>query len=253
MTTDPRRRQAQWERGVSKRFVFRQVCRRDLQTCLDDGEIRAKNHPMPQRVHQTSYANIVETRGTAIFTLPHGGVVNDYVPFYFSPLTSFTYTISQGNVDLRCPDNNVLGKAHDDERIFFVCEVDAFAGSGLDYCFSNLALNTAAPMPSLDADLSNLHQHVAWHVFDDPPYKAPIPEIGYDGVCQFFASRPIPQKYLIRSKQRMAEFCVKSAVPLSMVTCVVTRSFPMQQTLETIMHSSNWNIPVFAKPGCYFT
>lgn len=136
---------------------------------------------------------------------------------------------------------------------FFVCEVDEFLGSNLDYCFSNLALNTASPMPTLDADLSNLHQHIAWHVFDDPPYRALIQEIGYQGVCQFFNSLPVPQKYLIRSKQRMAEFLVKSAVPLSKVTCVVTKSQPMQQTLETVMQSSNWNIPIFAKPGCYFS
>lgn len=178
--------------------------------------------------------------------------MNDYVPFYFSPLTSFTYTISLGNVDLRCPSNNVLGKALDSERIFFVCEVDDFASSGLQYCFSDLALNTAAPMPSLDSNLANLSTHVAWSVFDDPPYKARIPEIGYDGVCQYFVSRFPPQKYQMRSKQRMAEFLVKDAVPLSLVKCIVTKSPSLQQHLQQVMASSQWRIPILAKPGCYF-
>lgn len=237
---------------MPKRFIFRQVCSWDLKAFLDDGEIRAKNHPEPQLLHQTSYENIVATRGTPIFDLPHGGVVNDYVPFYFSPLTGFTYTISRGNVDLRCPENRLLGKARDAERIFFVCDLDVIDHADLQYCFSNLALNTAAPMPTLDTDLANLPDHVAWSVFDDPPYKAQISEIGYEGVCEYFASRPTPQKYQIRSKQRMAEFLIKDAVPLSLVACIVVKDATLRQNLQPIMESSRWDIPILVKPGCYF-
>ncbi len=237
---------------MPKRFVFRQVCSRDLQTFLDDGEIRAKNHALGQRVHQTSYTNIVATRGTSIFTLPHGGVVNDYVPFYFSPLTGFAYAIHSGKVELRCPDGRVLGMANDDERIFFVFAVEDFEGSGLQYCFSDLALNTAAPMPSVDADLTNLENHIAWPMFDDPPLKAHIPEIGYDGVCKYFSNMASPQKYQNRAKQRMAEFLVKDAVPLSLAACIVVRDHDMKRHLEPIMAASRWTIPILVKPGCYF-
>ena len=187
-----------------------------------------------------------------MFALPHGGVVNDYVPFYFSPLTSFTYTISRGNVDLRCPANNVLGKATDSERMFFVCDVESFAASPLQVCFSDLALNTAAPMPKIDANLANLSTHVEWDMFDDPPYRARIPEIGYTGVCEYFASRNPPQKYQIRSKQRMAEFLVKDAVPLSMVTCIIAKSEELKQHLQPIMDASHWDIPILVNSGCYF-
>ena len=237
---------------MPKRFVFRQVCSRDLQTFLADGEIRAKNHPQPQCVHQTSYVNIVASRGTTMFALPHGGVVNDYVPFYFSPLTGFTYTISCGNVELRDPAGNVLGRASDKERIFFVCSVEEFASTSLQYCFSDLALNKVAPMPALETNLANLETHIAWSMFDDPPFKAQIPEIGYGGVCEYFANRASPQRYQNRSSQRMAEFLIKFSVPLSLVTCVIVRDQEMKQILQPIMDASRWNIPVFVKPGCYF-
>jgi hypothetical protein len=48
----------------------------------------------------------------------------------------------------------VLGKASEDERIFFVCDVDQFRGTSLNYCFSNVALNSAAPMPLIETDLA---------------------------------------------------------------------------------------------------
>lgn len=238
---------------MAKRFVFRQVCSRDFQTFLSDGEIRAKNHPNPQLVHQTSHASIVSTRGTDLFTLPFGGVVNDYVPFYFSPMTGFTFTISQGNIDLRSPTNHVLGKASDDERIFLVFDIDQLQKSGLNFCFSNVALNSAVPMPVLETDLAKLATHVEWSMFDDPPMTAHIPEIGYEGVGRWFHSPASPQKYQNRSKQRMAEFLVKDAVPLSLATCVIAKSAAMQQHLQGQMNASNWDIPIFAKPGCYFT
>lgn len=237
---------------MPERFVFRQVCSRDFATFLADGEIRAKNHYNPQRVHPTSYRNLVDTRGTALFAPPHGGVVNDYVPFYFSPLTSFTYAIHIGKVELRCPDDNVLGTATDDERIFFACAVDSFANSTLSYCFSDLALNTAAPMPSLESDLSKLEGHINWELFDEGPTAAYVPEIGYQGVCRYFKSTDTPQRYHLRHRQRMAEFLVKDAVPLSMVTCVIAKSQNMKQNLQAIMDASRWNIPILVKPGCYF-
>lgn len=107
-------------------------------------------------------------------------------------------------------------------------------------------------MPTLDANLANLETHIAWSMFDDPPFKALIPEIGYEGVCEYFASRASPQKYQNRSKQRMAEFLVKDAVPLSLVTCVIVRDQDMKQHLQPIMDASQWNIPILVKPGCYF-
>ncbi len=52
--------------------------------------------------------------------MPCGGVVNDYVPFYFSPITAFTYAIYFGNVSLTAPDGTPLGKATEDDRVFLV-------------------------------------------------------------------------------------------------------------------------------------
>lgn len=237
---------------MPRRFIFRQVCTFDLPTFLADGEIRAKNHANPQQCHQTSYEQIVARRGAKMMDLPHGGVVNDYVPFYFSPRTKFTYTIHKKNVDLRSPTGELLGKADDSSRMFFVCEPTEFIGTHVQYCFSNLALNTNAPFPLIACDIDELEKHIDWAVFDDQPVCGKISEIGYGGVCPYFLNKEEPLAYQNRSEKRMAEFLVKDAVPLSMVRCIIAKTPAMQQSLQAVMDESDWDIPIYTKPGCYF-
>lgn len=234
------------------RFAFRQVYCEDLPTFLQDGEIRAKNHGSPQVCHQTSYPKIVDRRGSLQFAMPNGGVVNDFVPFYFSPITSFSFTIYKGNVQLVSPKGQDLKKACEDDRIFFVCSPQSFQGTGLHCCFSNYALNSNAPLPSIETDLNRLEEHVHWDVFDESPYSAQIPEIGYDGVCTFFKSMATPAYRMNRSPKRMAEFLVQGAVPLEYIDCIIAKTDDMRDKLKIMMDASAWNIPIYTKRGCYF-
>lgn len=140
-------------------------------------------------------------------------MVNDFVPFYFSPITSFTFTIHEENVPLISPAGASLGMANDDDRLFIVFSVDAIGNSGLDYCFSDYALNSQAPLPSIETDLAKLEEHVHWNVFDEAPYVAAIPEISYAGVCRWFHNMASPSVRRLRSQKRMAEFLIRNAVP----------------------------------------
>lgn len=234
------------------RFIFRQVHYSDLPTFLTDGEIRAKNHATPQRCHQVSYQDIVNRRGTNEFNVPNGGVVNDYVPFYFSPITAFTYTISRENVPLVSPDGAYLRQACEDDRIFMVASLEAFRGSGLFTCFSDYALNSRAPMPTVETDFDLLEGHVHWDVFDESPLTAKIPEIGYQGVCSYFLNKASPPERMTRREKRMAEFLVHEAVPLDKFACIIAKTDTMKDTLETMMAASAWDIPVYSKRGCYY-
>lgn len=233
------------------RFVFREIDYRDVGIFLQDGEIRAKNHASPQQCHQTSYANLVNRRGTPIFQVPGGGVVNDYVAFYFSPYTSFTCSIHRGGVNVLDPDGQILGPSRLEDRAFFVCRVADLGRAGLNCCYSNFALNSLALAPTISSDLSKIETHVRWDVFDDTPMTADIPEIGYAGVCKFFNSRATPPKYQSRKEQRMAEFLVHGSVPLDQVACIVAPSDDLKNRIKSQISGSTWNISVYAKPGCF--
>jgi hypothetical protein len=181
--------------------------------------------------------------------MPNGCVVNEFVPFYFSPITSFTFTIYKGNVPRVSPEGQNLGQACEDDRIFFVARPEAFSRSGLFTCFSDFALNSNAPLPTIKTGLNHLKTHVHWEVFDEGQRKADIPEIGYQGVCKYFHNLP---SHMTRSSKRMAEFLVHGAVPLDLIECIVAKTDTMRDDLKIIMDASAWSIPIYTNRGCYY-
>jgi hypothetical protein len=239
---------------VAQRFIFRQIDYRDFPRFLADGGLKAKNAQPPQACHQTSYSTIVDRRGSNQYPMPCGGVVNDYVPFYFSPITSFSFTISRGNVQVTSPGGQPLGMSREDDRIFFVARPEVIQQAGLSFCFSDIALNSNAPIPAIEQDLSKLGSHVNWVVFDDAPMKAQIPEIGYGGVCQWFKNSPTPAWRMNRKQQRMAEFLVKDFVPLNVFDCVIVKTEAMRDQILSVFGATPGCciIPVYVNRGCYF-
>lgn len=236
---------------MPERFIFRQVDYRDVPTFLADGEVRSKNHPSPQACHQTSYHEIVQRRGTSQFQLPFGGVVNDCVAFYFSPLTSFTCSIHRGGVQVIPPNGGEQTASQLADRVFLVAKVSDLYRAGLQCCFSNYALNSTVPEPVVESDLNLLETHINWALFDDDPMAGRIPEIGYGGSCQYFHSRANPERYQLRKPIRMAEFLVHTAVPLHLFACIVAPNEQRKILVQHEVQSAGYQLPVFSKPGCF--
>jgi hypothetical protein len=234
------------------RFAFRQVDRRDLGKILADGEIRSKNHRFAQPCHQTSHAQIVGFRGTPAFLLPYGGVVNDYVQFYFSPVTAFSFVIHRGNVEVKNPAGNLIGMSSIADRVFLVIKVSDVYGAGLQACFSDYALNSMAPMPTVVTEIDRLEAHVKWPFFDEGPLVAKIPEIGYEGVCQYFYDDPASNRQN-RKSARMAELLVKDALPQALICCIVTPNEAVYRDALAVAGAHNFRGLIVNKPSCFIS
>lgn len=237
---------------MHRRFAFRQVDYRDIQTFITDREIRSKNNVNVQRCYQTSYPEIVNRRNEPHYHLPNGGVVNDYVAFYLSPYTSFCYAINKGErvkvVDL---NGNDIGYSSYLDRVFLLCDIDNIFNSCLEFCFSDSALNNLVMNPNVSCDPNDFSTLIKWDLFDDAPIIAQIPEIGYDGVCSYFCNKAVPQKYQDRARMRMAEFLVRDAVPLRFVTCIVVPNDEKERLISRLISDAGINIPVYQKPECF--
>lgn len=236
---------------LSKRFLFRMTHYRNLERYLTDGAVYAKNSPRVQMGYRISFDDIVARRGTATFTTPHGSNVNDFVPFYFSPITKMAYTIHMGNVDLKGPDGKSLGPARMDDVAFIVVDPERLFDSGRDFWFTEIACNSAI-RPVYVNDRARLMDHVEWPLFDDSPYVAQIPEIGYLGVCQWQHDRDEPVAHQQRSKKRMAEFLVRDHLRMDEVSCIVLKSDQHEAEVRSWVDAARADIPVLVKPKCYF-
>lgn len=233
------------------RFAFRQIDRRDLAMILSDGEVRSKEHAVPQHCHQTSYAQIVGFRGTPAFNLPYGGVANNYVPFYFSPVTAFSLVIHRRGVEVKDPAGNFLGMSSADDRLFLVSKVADIYQARLGTCFSDYALNSLAPMPTIIADFNLLESHVKWPLFDEAPIRAKIPEVGYNGVCQYFFDTSIPPARQNRKSARMAELLVKDAVSTHLLCCILAPNETVRQQADSLARKYGFRGLVLNKPDCF--
>lgn len=210
----------------------------------------AKNSPNVQPGFRISYDEIVARRGT-MFAAPCGSNINDFVPFYFSPITKMAFTIHRGNVDLKAPDGTSLGRASMDDIAFLVVDPDRLFAYGRDCWFTDIACNSAIP-PKYENDPAKLAAHIDWSLFDEPPVTGAIREIGYSGVCQWQHDRDAPVAHQQRSKKRMAEFMVKDHMRMDEVSCIVLKAQAHRAEVKSWIDASGLNIPVLVKPGCYF-
>ncbi|MCE1175570.1 MAG: DUF4433 domain-containing protein [Burkholderiales bacterium] len=225
------------------RFIFRSTYFENIAVYAQDRCIRSKNCPPTQIGHRISYSGIVSRRGD-IYTTPDDNSVNDFVPFYFSPVQAMSYTISQGNVDLKSPHGEILRKARLDDLAIMVAPVNVVIERYSETHFiSDSACNSSA-LVNFGRGKEDLNTLINWEVFDDPPYIANIPEIGYEGVCKYFNDRD-EAKYSHRKSQRMAEFLVKDQFDFELIGCIIVFNDDAKQKVESLLHS--YQIPVYKK------
>lgn len=234
---------------MTHRHIFRMIYYKNIEQILVDGVICARNYKI-QPGYQISYSHIVNKRNDE-FSTPDGDSINDFVPFYFSPITVMAYTIHRGNVPLCDPKEKDVGIASMNDIIYLVSNTEYFDDPLQDIWFTDVSCNSATA-PSYEKDLNRLPTHVDWPLFDEKPTVAKIPEIGYNGVHGTFRSLDRPSKYNNRKKKRGAEFLIKDQVPLNVIDCIIAKNDTINNIVSDWVRRSAHDIPVYTKSGCYF-
>jgi hypothetical protein len=173
----------------------------NLDSIFAEGSLEAKNRLASKGVGYSNiaYQTVQNIRAQKPIRVGPGGMMHDYVPFYFAPRSPMLYAINQGAVagcSLRQEDvvhfettvENIL--ANGSNFVFF----DMNAAIGLSKCFDSL----------IDLD------KIAWDLITEEPTL--------DGFCRYFHSKHSPPRYATRMEQRQAEFMVHQSVSLSCIT-----------------------------------
>jgi hypothetical protein len=175
---------------------------------------------------------IKERRRSMPVTCDPGGVVADYVPFYFSTRSPMMYKLWQGGVP------SFTGPIGD--LVYLITDVSTLAEASLPCVVSDR--NAAVAFAEFSNDLAVLGD-----------LTCDIPESAFIDWPLMKArqwNRTLQQPD--RMERRMAEFLVYQEVPLQLMRGVGVLDNQRQEVVEHMFGIADYDVPVVVRPGWYF-
>lgn len=164
---------------------------------------------------------------------PPGGVVHDYVPFYFAPRSPMLSAIDHGRV-ANCPWRQ-------GDIVHLETTVERVVAGNVPFVFfdRNATLAFASPF----TDLGRLDA-VAWDLLTEAPTL--------DGYCKFWQNRLSVQRHADRMERRQAEFLVRDRVSLDRLVRIGVMDENCAAAVRTFLADGGVDLPVEVKPDWYF-
>jgi ssDNA thymidine ADP-ribosyltransferase, DarT len=158
-----------------------------------------------------------------VVPVPPGGVLADYVPFYFAPRSPMLFRAANGRV----PGFD----GGQDALVFVVVELDSLILAG-----RSVVVTDGHPIARLTRflpDRASIEEGVDWELMAEPRWA----NTNLDGD---------------RLRRRQAELLVNSGVRLGEVLGFAVRTAETQQLVAEVLSSSGFaNLPVLVRPGFY--
>ncbi|KQK28659.1 hypothetical protein ARD30_21010 [Bosea thiooxidans] len=207
----------------------------NLRSIAEAGELVSKNRAIASNVATANiaYQSVQGHRAVRAVNVGRGGVVHDYVPFYFAPRSPMLFTINNGNVP---------GCAYrQDDIVHIASSIERIRQLGLDYVFSNA--NAATALASFFSSLDDLEE-VDWGLICEPPRL--------EGYCRYWQNNLGNPRYVQRMEKRMAEFLVHCGVPIAAVIEVGVRTSQMADRVSAALKGAAWAPEIRVVPGWYY-
>lgn len=180
-----------------------------------------------------AYQGAQGKRATKLVARPPGGVLHDYVPFYFAPRSPMLMAINGGRVE---------GCAYRQQHIVhFETTVEAVVEKDLAFVFYDQ--NATLDFANCYSNLKDLAK-IDWDLF----YEAPR----LDGYCAYWFSTVNNPRYIRRMETRQAEFLVHKGIPLSLMNCVGVYSPEQATEVQEIFDDAGIDMPVEVKTAWYY-
>lgn len=181
---------------VQDRLIYHFTDHANLVGIVADGGLHSDSRMMASGRAFTECANegVKNDRRTRAVSCPPGGVVADYVPFYYAPRSPMMSAISNGKVS---------GYTSNQDLIYLVSSLDRVRAAGLRWVCTDG--NARATLTEFFAAWSELESNTDWDIMKARQW-ANTSEDGY------------------RRNRRMAEFLVHEFFPLSLVLGVAAKS-----------------------------
>jgi hypothetical protein len=193
----------------------------NLPAVLAAGELRS--HTAAATVVDVADVTIKARRMTIAVGCGPGGVVGDYVPFYFAPRSPMLFRLQKEHTEGRGDGQRAL--------IYFATTTERLLEAGLPCVFSDG--NAAHHLSTFSADLSEMGTRVDWELMAAVIWA----NTAEDGD---------------RVRRRQAEFLVRGAVPLDLIEELVVIDDSVRSRVQEMLHQAGSNLPVVVRPNWYF-
>lgn len=206
--------------------VLRFIHLDNLHICLRRGGLHAPNHaPQDGLVYRTIHnPDIQRERHTRIVDCGPGGVIHDYVGFYFGYLSPMLLQLNTGRVEGYNEGQEPL--------IYLASNAQAIRDSGVGYIFS---------------DGHGIAAYTDW--YHD---LADLDKVDWDMVYQRYWADKIDD--MDRQRRKQAEFLVHKFCDWSLIHEVAVLNEKVRKRVESIMDKfpSRVRRPVLVRPAWYY-
>lgn len=180
-----------------------------------------------------AYAGAQGARAGKAVPNPPGGLIHDYVPFYFAPRSPMLMAINGGRV----PGCTLA----QEDILHFETTVDRVVGGGARFVFYDR--NATLAFSQAFTDVAQLST-VAWDLLTEDPTL--------DGFCKYWKSVLTNPRYADRMERRQAEFLVRQRVPLGAISRIGVANDTKAQIVRGILAAAKVPLPVEVKTDWYF-
>jgi ssDNA thymidine ADP-ribosyltransferase, DarT len=207
----------------------------NLPTICRMGALFAKNAIAAKGVaySKIAYQGAQGKRAAKVVSIPPGGVVHDYVPFYFAPRSPMLLAINSGRV------GGCNWRQPDIVHLETTTEMALADGAPFVFYDMNATLDFSTPYN----DLARLDA-VDWDLLTETPTM--------DGFCQYWMSKQGIPRYAMRMEKRQAEFLVQGSVSLGRIRRIGVINEAKQTEVSAILRKAGIKLQVDIMTDWYF-
>jgi hypothetical protein len=203
-------------------LIFRIIHQENLPWVLENG-LHCGNSPT-RAANWVSIGNqdLIATRARWPVKLPPGGVLNDYVPFYFTPFSVMMFNINTGrNGVTQHPKQDIL---------ILVSSLHRIQAMGLTFLFTDSHANNRLVKPYNNlADLDKID----WEILQRRDFKRDPDDPG-------------------KFSRYQAEALVHKHCPIQGLSGIVCHNNHVKMQIEQAIAARAATLPVIERPGWYF-
>jgi hypothetical protein len=149
---------------------------------------------------------------------PPNGVLGNYVPFYFGPLSPMLLNIKTGH--------RGITQRHQEDIVYICCNLKAIISDCAEWCFTDGHAKDA---------LTTFYNHIE-----------NLDNVDFNLVKERYWSNT--EDYTDKMRKKQAEFLVKSSVPVSCIQNIVVYNEKTSLVIQQLVDSLQLNIKVWVNP-----